>query len=49
MELEEYVLTGSRHTCPSECNQPKSVLLSLAKQEQCALSLKVPYLVRFFY
>ena len=36
-------MTGSRHTCLSECNQPKSVLLSLAKKEQCAVSLKVPY------
>ena len=41
-------MTGSRHTCPSECNQPKSVLLFPAKKEQCAVSLKVPYLVRFF-
>ena len=41
-------MTGSRHTCPSECNQPKLVLLSLAKKEQYAVSLKVPYLVRFF-
>ena len=41
-------MTGSRHTCPLEYNQPKSVLLSLAKKEQCSVSLKVPYLVRFF-
>ena len=35
-------------TCPSGCNQPRSVLLSLAKREQCVVSLKVPYLVCFF-
>ena len=35
-------------TCPSECNQPKSVLMSLAKKEQCAVSLKVPYLAASF-